>query len=99
MNICVLTSTPDADDVPYDPSPYMKGYRWKQHLVAPAHVEKQIKKLMDEGVDTGKILLQKTCPVLPGDTVESLKARVQGLEREWYPRLLQMIEKGQLLLE
>ena len=55
--------------------------------------------LMDEEVDTGKILLQKTCPVLPGDTVESLKARVQGLEREWYPRLLQMIEKGQLLLE
>ncbi len=47
--------------------------------------------LMDEGVDTGKILLQKTCPVLPGDTVETLKERVQGLEREWYPKVLQMI--------
>ncbi|NOS67811.1 MAG: phosphoribosylglycinamide formyltransferase, partial [Candidatus Peribacteraceae bacterium] len=54
--------------------------------------------LMDEGVDTGKILLQKTCPVLPGDTVVSLKERVQGLEKEWYPKVLQMIERGELNL-
>jgi len=52
--------------------------------------------LMDEGVDSGKILLQKTCPVLPGDTVETLKSRVQALEREWYPRVLQMIEEKKL---
>ena len=54
--------------------------------------------LMDEGVDTGKILLQKTCPVLPGDTVETLKERVQGLEGEWYPRVLEMIERGEIVL-
>ncbi|MBK7453968.1 MAG: hypothetical protein IPJ46_09715 [Anaerolineales bacterium] len=51
MYICVLTSTPDANDIPYDPSPYMNGYRWKQHLVGPKNVEKQIRDLMDEGVD------------------------------------------------
>ena len=50
--------------------------------------------LMDEGVDTGEILLQKTCPVLPDDTVASLKERVQALEKEWYPKILQMIEEG-----
>ena len=33
-----------------------------------------------EEVDAGPILLQKKCPVLPDDTVESLKARVQSLE-------------------
>ncbi len=55
--------------------------------------------LMDEGVDTGKILLQKTCPVLPGDTVETLKKRVQALEKEWYPKMLQMVEDGQLQLK
>ncbi len=54
--------------------------------------------LMDHGVDTGKILLQKTCPVLPDDTPETLQARVQELEKEWYPRVLQMIERGEMKL-
>lgn len=31
-------------------------------------------------VDAGPILVQKKCPVLADDTVDSLKARVQGLE-------------------
>jgi phosphoribosylglycinamide formyltransferase-1 len=35
-----------------------------------------------EDVDAGPILLQKRCPVLPGDTVDSLKDRVQALEQE-----------------
>ncbi|MDD5102931.1 MAG: phosphoribosylglycinamide formyltransferase [Candidatus Peribacteraceae bacterium] len=54
--------------------------------------------LMDEGVDTGRVLLQKMCPVLPGDTPESLQKRVQELEKEWYPRVLQMIEVGEVKL-
>ncbi|HHF7345657.1 TPA: phosphoribosylglycinamide formyltransferase [Legionella feeleii] len=33
-----------------------------------------------EQVDAGPIILQKTCPVLPNDTPECLKARVQQLE-------------------
>ena len=41
MYICVLTSVTDENDIPYDPSPYMNGYRWKQHLVGPKNVEKQ----------------------------------------------------------
>lgn len=35
-----------------------------------------------EDVDAGPVLIQKKCPVLPNDTVESLKARVQKLEGE-----------------
>lgn len=54
--------------------------------------------LADEGVDTGKILMQKKCQVLPGDTVESLKERVQELEKEWYPKMLQMMEEGEITL-
>lgn len=34
-----------------------------------------------EEVDGGPIVLQKRCPVLPGDTVDSLKDRVQALEQ------------------
>jgi phosphoribosylglycinamide formyltransferase-1 len=44
-----------------------------------------------EDVDAGPIVLQKRCPVLPGDTADTLKERVQALEqtafvdvlREW----------------
>ena len=54
--------------------------------------------LMDRGVDTGKILLQKRCKVEQGDTPESLQKRVQALEKEWYPKLLQMIEKGEMMV-
>ena len=35
-----------------------------------------------EEVDAGPILIQKKCAVLPHDTVETLKARVQILEGE-----------------
>ena len=37
--------------------------------------------IVTEEVDGGPIVLQKRCPVLPGDTVDSLKDRVQALEQ------------------
>ncbi len=54
--------------------------------------------LIDEGVDTGPMLLQKECPVEAGDTVDTLKARVQMLEKEWFPKVLQSIERGEMKL-
>lgn len=36
----------------------------------------------DGGCDTGKIILQKKVPVLPGDTVETLYARIAPKEHE-----------------
>ncbi len=54
--------------------------------------------LIDEGVDTGPTLLQKECPVLKGDTVDALKQRVQALEKEWFPKVLEMIERGEMKL-
>jgi phosphoribosylglycinamide formyltransferase-1 len=48
---------------------------------------------VDEGVDTGKIILQKTCPVTPDDTVDSLKAKVQALEKKWYPEVIRAMAK------
>ena len=38
--------------------------------------------LVDAGCDTGKILLQRKVPVLPGDTPESLYARIAPVEHE-----------------
>jgi phosphoribosylglycinamide formyltransferase 1 len=37
--------------------------------------------IVTEEVDGGPIVLQKRCPVLPGDTVDTLKDRVQALEQ------------------
>ena len=38
--------------------------------------------LVDSGCDTGKILVQKKVPVMDGDTVESLYARIAPKEHE-----------------
>jgi phosphoribosylglycinamide formyltransferase-1 len=42
-----------------------------------------------DDVDAGPIVLQKKCPVLPGDTVEALKDRVQALEQAAFVEVLQ----------
>jgi|ETNmetMinimDraft_2_1059921.scaffolds.fasta_scaffold38814_2 formyltetrahydrofolate-dependent phosphoribosylglycinamide formyltransferase len=54
--------------------------------------------IIDEGVDTGPILVQKNCSINLDDTVDSLKPRIQDLEKEWYPKTLQMIETGEIKL-
>lgn len=42
-----------------------------------------------EAVDAGPIILQQQCPVLPNDSIDSLRARVQALEG---PSLIQAIQ-------
>ena len=44
--------------------------------------------LVDEGVDTGPILAQRTVHVHKGDTVDSLSARVRKVEHVLYPGVL-----------
>jgi len=43
----------------------------------------------DNQYDHGPIILQRTCPVLPDDTPESLAERVMAQEREAYPEAIQ----------
>ena len=47
-----------------------------------------------EEVDGGAIVLQKTCPVLPGDTVDALKDRVQSLEQQAFVEVLRNWRKN-----
>jgi phosphoribosylglycinamide formyltransferase-1 len=54
--------------------------------------------IIDKGVDTGPILVQKKCTVEEGETEETLKKKIQELEKEWYPNLLQSIESGAVVL-
>lgn len=43
---------------------------------------------VDEGVDTGAVIAAEPVPVLPGDTVESLRARVHEVEHRLLPRVV-----------
>ncbi|MFA5097128.1 MAG: phosphoribosylglycinamide formyltransferase [Candidatus Margulisiibacteriota bacterium] len=51
---------------------------------------------VDEGCDTGPIILQKTVPVLPGDTEASLSARILTEEHKLYPKAIQLISEGRV---
>ncbi|WP_263380136.1 phosphoribosylglycinamide formyltransferase [Granulicella paludicola] len=47
-----------------------------------------------EEVDAGPIVLQKRCEVLPGDTAEMLKERVQALEQQAFVEVLKDWRRG-----
>jgi phosphoribosylglycinamide formyltransferase-1 len=49
---------------------------------------------VDEGTDTGPILLQRTVAILPGDTVESLSARILEEEHRAYPQAIAQLLLG-----
>ncbi len=44
--------------------------------------------LVDELYDHGQHIFQATCPVLPGDTAESLASRIHSLEHANYPKVI-----------
>ncbi|HEY6975475.1 MAG TPA: phosphoribosylglycinamide formyltransferase [Chitinophagaceae bacterium] len=46
---------------------------------------------VDELYDHGQHILQVTCPVLPDDTPEKLAKRIQLLEHEYYPKVIEEI--------
>lgn len=43
---------------------------------------------VDDGVDTGEIIAQREVPVQPGDTAETLQARIQTAEHELLPAVI-----------
>jgi len=47
--------------------------------------------LVDEGLDSGPIVVQRTVPVLDGDTPESLAARILEEEHRAYPEALRRL--------
>lgn len=52
--------------------------------------------LVDEGVDTGPILAQKTVAIDQADTIDSLERKIHAVEHELFPKVIQtMIKKLQ----
>lgn len=50
---------------------------------------------VDESVDGGEIILQKKVALAPNETPESLKAKVQELEKIWYPHAIGLLAQKQ----
>ena len=53
---------------------------------------------VDEGVDTGPIILQASVPVHPDDTEESLSARILAEEHRLYPDAIRLFAEGKLVI-
>ena len=69
--------------------PKHRGLRaWEQALTAGDSVAGCTVHYVDEGVDTGDIIAQAEVDVLPGDTAESLHARIQEAEHVLYPEVI-----------
>jgi phosphoribosylglycinamide formyltransferase 1 len=61
---------------------------WKQALEAGEKVTGCSVHYVDAGIDSGEIIAQRKVPVLPGDTAESLHARIQIAEHALYPEVI-----------
>jgi len=67
---------PEANDVPYDPSPHMNGFKWKHYQVSPKNVERQLRDLAKEGVD----VFFNLCDGTPDDGISGI-GLVQIMEK------------------
>jgi phosphoribosylglycinamide formyltransferase-1 len=54
---------------------------------------------VDEGVDTGPIIMQAVVPVRDGDTTETLSERILEMEHKIYPRSIQLYSEGRLIIK
>jgi phosphoribosylglycinamide formyltransferase-1 len=53
---------------------------------------------VDEGMDTGPIIAQEAVPVFENDTREALQQRIQAVEHELYPNVLEeILQKNQYI--
>lgn len=46
---------------------------------------------VDEGIDTGPIVLQESIPIREGESLESLEARIHALEHRIYPQAIRQV--------
>lgn len=54
---------------------------------------------VDEGTDTGPIIIQAVVPVLDNDTEDTLSARIQKEEHRIYPEAVNLFARGRLTVD
>jgi phosphoribosylglycinamide formyltransferase-1 len=68
----------------------------RQALDYGVHITGATVHFVDEGLDTGPIVLQAAVPVRPEDTEESLAARILVEEHRLYPQAIRLFAEGRL---
>ena len=71
----------------------------RQALAYGAKISGATVHFVDEGVDTGPIILQAAVPVLDDDTEETLSARILAEEHKIYPGAIQLFVEGRLEIQ
>ena len=69
---------------------------WRQALEAGVTKTGCTVHFVDSGMDSGEIIAQAEVPVLPGDTAETLHARIQVEEHKMYPAVVARFAAGDL---
>jgi phosphoribosylglycinamide formyltransferase-1 len=54
---------------------------------------------VDEGMDTGPIIIQAAVPVYHDDTEESLSGRILALEHKIYPEAIRLFSEDRISIE
>lgn len=54
---------------------------------------------VDEGMDTGPVIIQAAVPVSPDDTEETLSEKILKLEHKIYPEAIRLFAEGRLTVE
>ena len=73
----------------------MYGHHVHAAVIAAGEQESGITiHVVNERYDEGEHLLQARCPVMPGDTPETLAARVHALEHAHYPAVVERVVMG-----
>jgi len=54
---------------------------------------------VDEGMDTGPVIIQAAVPVLPDDTEKTLSDRILKLEHRIFPEAIRLFAEGRLRIE
>ena len=73
-------------------------HAWEQALAYGAKVAGCTVHFVDAGTDTGPIIVQRSVPVLEGDTPATLHARIQVEEHNAYPEALRLLSEGRLTI-
>ncbi len=80
--------------------PAFKGLNVHEQVIAAgARVSGATVHFVTPELDSGPPILQAAVPVLPGDTAETLAARVLEEEHKLYPRALRLVAEGRVKLE
>ncbi len=69
---------------------------WEQALAYGAKVTGCTVHFVDEGVDTGPIILQQPVPVYANDTAATLHQRIQVVEHELYPHAVRLFAEQKI---